>query len=308
MNTRKYFTKKENEKLLEMPEIDYSTISHRAKAEAEIKLASLEKDKRESLEREKKIKNKESPEFATELAKKKDIVNQIAETRIVFERNNVPLEDITIANLNKLIGLLNIEIRNIDEEILNEDDEPDKLEEIMGILKKYREHLIIMESQLRQESINEFMNKAAKQRNMAVRNDSNKVFNTARSDAEKRAASIFLLEQSEIRDMFEIDSEGIPVRKFISWSHVIRNRFEDIIPLTPGIKIPKRINPQTKVQEDYLFRLSSLLRNPNPRFMKIINDHYHPMGLDLTITQDKKYKNKWWIRLQTHSGQIHLRG
>lgn len=297
-NFGRYYTKKENEELLAVPEIDYGAVSHRAKAEAEIKLEELNNVKRELIDSEKKILDKDSEQMKKILVIKKDVVDKIAQTRIIFERNNVPLEDISIAQINKLIGTLHIEIKNLDEEILNEDDEPAKLEAIMDILKKYRDHLIIMESQLRQESINEFMNKATKQRTQAIRNDSNKIFNIARSDAEQRAASIFLLDQDEIRNMFQMS------KKFVSWSHIIRNRDEDIIPLTPGVAIPERFNQKTKQMEDYVFRLSSLFRNPNPRFMKIINDHYHPMGLDLTITQDAKYKNKWWIRLQCHNSEI----
>ena len=289
--------------------MDCSAISHRAKAEAEVILASLESKKKECVAEEVRM-DKSSKEFDELLSTKKKLMNQIMEYRGIFDRNNVPLENISIANLNKLIGTLNVEIRTLDEEILNEDDEPGKLEEIMNSLVRYREKLIIMESQLRQESINNFMSKATEQRVTASKRDNNRIFNIARADAEDRAASIFILDDDEIASMFSSNGDIItsgmgvasPRKNYVSWPHIIRNRFEGIVPLAPGVEIPKRFNPVTKKMEDYVFSLTSFFRNS--KFIKKLNEYYHPMGLDLTITQDKKYKNKWWIRIQTVSGTI----
>ena len=65
------------------------------------------------------------------------------------------------------------EIKNLDDEILNSDKENSNLDLILNKMKEFLEKLKIRDSELRQESINNFMKHARYQRNKSIKSNQN---------------------------------------------------------------------------------------------------------------------------------------
>lgn len=255
------------------------------------------------------MKDTSSDEYKKIIQKKKEIAQEIKEIEETINRNSPRFDELDIRSANSLIKNIEQHIKSLDEEILNTDNdtESETLEEIMENMKEIQEQLIIKESTLRQEQVNNFTRQAKQQRINHRKQDKNKTYNIARKDAENTIMGIFILDNDEIASMFSTDTFFInhekgpvkPQKMLVSWPHIIRGRENNIIPLSPGIQIPKRFDTVKKQTVDHIFTLSSFFKNP--KFISKVNEHYSPLGLDLNVKQDKKYKNKWWISLRVIS-------
>lgn len=307
-------TDRELKAVYDQPQVDTRQINFRFKFETEAKIELLEQQIKADTAHEISIKDRDSEEYQEALSRKKATTQKINDLKTRLEAHIINFDDISIADTNRMIKNLEENIKKIDEDILNEDDETDHLETIMAKMKKTLDQLRLRDSEMRQESINDFVKQARFQRTKSVKRDQNKEFNIAKRDAEQRVFEILKLDHGEIASMFSTDIHFLdhtrgpvtPRKKTISWPHIIKGRQENVIPLSPGIPIPKRFDQRDKKLKDYIFTLSSFFNNP--RFLKKMNEYYFPLGLEMTITQDKKFKNKWWIRLRVLGEIINFPG
>ena len=298
-----------NNNVQKEPKFEIKDVNFRVYIEKKNLLETKRQDLRAITCEELTISDTTSDEYKNIIAKKKKIAQEINEIEKTVERNSPRFDELDIRSANSLIKNIEEVIKSLDEEILNndDDDEGEMLENILEQMKEIKEQLIIKESTLRQEQVNNFTRQAKQQRINHRKQDQNKVYNIARRDAEKTIMGIFIMDNEEIASMFSTDTFFInhergpvkPPKMVVSWPHIIRGRENNIIPLSPGIQIPKRFDTVKKQTVDHIFTLSSFFKNP--KFISRVNEHYSPLGLDLNVKQDKKYKNKWWITLRVIS-------
>jgi hypothetical protein len=134
--------------------------------------------------------------------------------------------------------------------------------------------------------------------------DNRKTFHFAKKDAENRVFSIVALPVEEIAQCFSTSSFFIdpwqgPVRppKFVySWYHDLRIKENNLIPLSPGIEIPKKRDPKTGQVKNIDFLVSFFYSDSN--FLEMCQNYYKSFGISISIKKDKKYNKKWWIKLK----------
>jgi len=152
-------------------------------------------------------------------------------------------------SIKEEIECLQQNIISVENTILKDDDDCE--ESSWRMMKKaYEEQLEQKKKELLQyeeELINDFMKKATNNRRRSNK-DNRKTFHFAKKDAENRVFSIVALPVEEIAQCFSTSSFFIdpwqgPVRppKFVySWYHDLRMREHNLIPLSPGIEVPKK--------------------------------------------------------------------
>lgn len=288
----------------ETPDVIISEINFRTKFQEILNLDMLNVHYDKICNEEKRIRDINSEEYEICINEKKLTAKLISQKKNIIQKHTIEFEELNIRDCGKMIKNLEIEILKLDDEILNDDDDDDdELPVILQRMKETLETLQIKDAELRQEHINNFKNNAKHQRKQSMLDDTTKVFNIAKRDASDRVMEIIILEDDEIASMFSTSCHKIeygkgpqfPTNSFVTWPHIIKGYQNNIIPLSPGIEIPKKFDQTTKTYKDYNFTLSSFFRNP--KFIQLVNKHYNKLGLSMGITQDKKFKNKWHIRL-----------
>ena len=177
---------------------------------------------------------------------------------------------------------------------------------ILARMNSFRDILLFRENEMRQEQISGFMKNAQRQRKMQrshtpkvdYKKQNQMIFEAARADAEKRVKMMFQLPLEEIAELFDVRCDAGPVapeKEYISWPHVTNTREDNIVPLSPGVKVPKKFNHTTKKLNDYLFTLSGFFKNP--AFIDKLQSYYDSLGLEISIKQDRTQKFKGWIKL-----------
>lgn len=213
------------------------------------------------------------------------------------------MSEISISDIEKMIEKLKSQIKLLDYELLNSDDENPKDILIMQRMKQYLLELEIDEAKKRQVSIDTFMKKALSLRGKNDK-DNRKIFAIARNDAENRVFSIIALPAEEIAQCFSSmelyinpDKGDVKPNKFVySWFHDLRKRDNNVIPLSPGIVNPKKFDPKTKEIRETIFMISFFFENP--KFVERCQDYYRKFGLAIDIYMDQRIQRKWWIRLK----------
>ena len=208
-------------------------------------------------------------------------------------------------SIKKEIECLQKNIASVENTILNDDDDCE--ESSWRLMKKaYEEQLEQKKKELvtiENEKINNFIKKATNNRRRSNK-DNRKTFHFAKKDAESRVFSIIALPVEEIAQCFSTSSFFIdpwqgPVRppKFVySWYHDLRKRENNLIPLSPGIEVPKKRDVKTGQVRDIQFLISFFYSDP--KFLEMCQSYYKPFGITITIKKDKKYNRKWWIKLK----------
>lgn len=271
----KPLTAKESRSVYEQPDVVASQVSFRELYDLEAKI----QDCKDNSERQELKKLAEKHKFD-------------------WDRLEIHQTDVLIQNIER-------EMKLVDREILESDDDD---RDILDYMKSIHEKLLIKDAELKQMSVNNFLDQAKKQRHMASRKKDTMVFSIARKDAEKTAMSILTLDNDEIASLFSTEEQFIdpsdgpvtPKKMVVMWSHRIKGRDGNIIPHSPGIKHATRMNDNK--QEPFFFTLSSFFRNP--QFVRKVNEYYNHLGLELSLTQDKTLKNKWNIKLVVTRGEI----
>lgn len=226
------------------------------------------------------------------------------------DRDYIKLDNLNLNQLDILLPRLEKAVRDMDNIILNSDE--DLPEEPLEGLKAYLEEAKVRESELRMEQINSFQKNARNQMNRVIRKDKNTVFNIAKNDAEKRVLDIFKLSDQEVAELFSDEEDlshcagpVIPDKMMTSWPFIIKGRENNIVPLSPGIKVPRKFDDKTQTYKDYNFMVSSFLRDN--KFISKLNEHYSRLSLELSVTQDAKFKNKWWFKLMVNDPENKIR-
>ena len=218
---------------------------------------------------------------------------------------NVPKKEQNDCSIKKEIECLQKNIDSVENTILNDDDDCE--ESSWRLMKKgYEEQLEQKKEELimiEKEKIDTFLKKASNNRRRSDK-DNRKTFHFAKKDAENRVFSIVALPVEEIAQCFSTSSFFIdpwkgPVRppKFVySWYHDLRRKDNNLIPLSPGIEVPKKRDTKTGLVRDIQFLISFFYSDP--KFLEMCQDYYKPFGITITIKQDKKFNRKWWIKLK----------
>lgn len=127
------------------------------------------------------------------------------------------------------------------------------------------------------------------------------VFKIALKDAEETAYNIVTLNPEDIAHFFStkyqiIEPKGSvrPTNKFYyQWFFPLDHR--NIIPLSPGIEIPQRVDRNGMVK-DVIFTMERFFKNK--KFVQKCKDYYNIFNLNLDIFRDKNYKlRRYWIKI-----------
>lgn len=114
-----------------------------------------------------------------------------------------------------------------------------------------------------------------------------KIFGTAKKDAETRLLQAVCLSKEELEECFQD-------KAIHSWVHDLRHKPNNVIPLSPGIKVPIKKNPDGSENKIY-FTISKFYEDSF--FISKCKDYYTQFGIEFQISQDAKIKNKWYIKL-----------
>ncbi len=220
------------------------------------------------------------------------------------ESTNSPKKNETLEEMKKGLIKLNKEIATVEDTILNDDD--DHEESPWRLMKKgLEDQAIELDEKIRKESlklVDNFVQRASSNR-IRSNKDTRKVFGLAKRDAEDRVFSIVVMSDNDIAQCFSTNSFFIdptkgPVRppKFnYSWYHDLKRRENNLIPLSPGIEVPKKRDPKSGEVKDINFMVSFFYSDK--RFLERCKEYYRSYGLSLDISKDKKIRHKWWIKL-----------
>lgn len=223
------------------------------------------------------------------------------ESKVIME--DIVVDKMDINKINRFISMLKDQITTLDNEILNLDYEDQLKEHLLERLKNRIEKYKLVEAEKRMESINNFMKKAQKRRTNNNK-ESKIIFDKARKDAEDRVFSVLAMDKGDIADCFStpdlyIDPTrgSVRPRKFIySWFQDLRKRENNVIPLSPGIEVPKKIDKEKGIIKNIDFQISFFLQNE--QFIERCKKYYRCFGLEFIVQKDNKIRNKWWIKLR----------
>jgi hypothetical protein len=306
-------TNKELQSVNDTEEFSLECLSFRLRFEEEIALSLFKEDYGLIVNVEVRFKEYQSPEYLACITEKKKIADLIFKANQNIQRNTLNAEELTPVQMVGVVERLSSEIKVIEDELLNQDDDNEEyLEEILSKMKDAMENLHVREANDRTNQISSFMKNAKTQRvkkttkgdNAAKRERENLVFNTAKKDAEDKVVEILTLSDCEIAEMFSTPGNPIarkvgpitPSVQYISWTHAIKGFRNNVIPLSHGIQQPKKWDHTEKVLKDYSFTLTSFFKNP--KFIQQMNVGYNKMGLSMSITQDKTQKSAWYIEIR----------
>ena len=281
------------------------------KFENELKLDKLQPKVTASILEEQKYADNTSAEYATFMENKKNLNDIYQQCRQDHENYKIDIERLDVETISKYCSDISYQVKKLCRDVstnleLVEKDRTHK-SGIIAKMESLREKLLFRESELRTNLQRDFMKNASRQRRMrgngAPKLDrkaqNNIIFGLAKADAVKTMGVMFTIDHEELGDIFGVSHETGPVKpaeSFASWPHVTNTRADNIIPLSSGIKQPTRFDHTTKTVSNYLFTLSGFFKDR--AFINDLNEkYYHPLGLEMSMTQDKKMKFKWYIRL-----------
>ncbi len=158
----------------------------------------------------------------------------------------------------------------------------------------------------------QFMNNMFRKRSIDAKESA--IYNQAKKDAEATAFAIIAIPTEEIADFFStpkliitpdiINSGRVRPKKFIHRWYIEVSKEKNIIPLSPGITIPKKkINGKYVDQRFFLDRILM-----NHKFQKTCQNYYNQYGIEIKISKDTNYHNKKriWICLRVVNGMIYF--
>lgn len=215
-----------------------------------------------------------------------------------------PKKTETIEEMKKNLVKLNKEIATVEDTILNDDDDHD--ESPWRLMKKgLEDQIIAINEKIRKESlkmVDNFVNRASNNR-IRSNKDTRQAFGLAKRDAEERVFSIVTMSANDIAQCFSTNNFFIdptkgsvrPPRFNYSWYHDLRRRENNVIPLSPGIEVPKKRDPKSGEVKDINFMVSFFYSDA--KFLERCKDYYRSYGLSLDLSKDKKVRHKWWIKL-----------
>jgi hypothetical protein len=130
------------------------------------------------------------------------------------------------------------------------------------------------------------------------------IFEIAKNDAENRIYKIVSLSYEDIAIAFstksiQIDCNNgpvIPGKGVHSWFHDLRKRENNNIPLGPDIKVPKKKDFKTGEFREIQFTVSRSY--DDPKFVNRCKAYYSTLGINFSVNQDARIKNKYWINLK----------
>ena len=155
---RPKFSKKQEP--IKIPKMVLEEVNFRVYLEKKKLLESKQQELRTITCEELTIADTSSDEYKKVIQTKKQTAQEIKDIEETIHRNSPRFDELDIRSANSLIKNIEQHIKSLDEEILNTDNDEEELEEIMEQMKEIQEQLIIKESTLRQEQVNNFTRQA----------------------------------------------------------------------------------------------------------------------------------------------------
>lgn len=217
------------------------------------------------------------------------------------ENNDIDI----LAKMRRRKEELSNDIKSLEDKLLDDDNTENEkswesmIEGLKKELEKVDEDIKIEE----QKRVDDFMKNTIKIRRQ-INKDDRKVFQIAKKDAEDRIYEFITFPPQLIAECFsthEITLEHdkgdvVPPKLVFSWFHDLRKKSDNVIPLSPGLQVPRKKDLKTGEMKDIQFLISLFYRDK--KFINRCKKYYDKFGLDISINEDKKAKGKWWIRLK----------
>lgn len=157
---------------------------------------------------------------------------------------------------------------------------------------------------------NEFLQNIFNNRKKGRLPQHSEIFKIARKDAEETAFQTLILSPQEIAHFFSTDDCIIrctdgnvrPKKFFYKWYVPLQHRKQNVIPLSPGIKVPKKHFPNGQVK-DVTFTMERFYSDS--KFIQYCQHYYDQFNLKIDITRDKnKQSKRFFIQLSLKNDGI----
>lgn len=204
------------------------------------------------------------------------------------------------------------EISSLKDQLLNTDDENQEIEWSYAIeakelqLKHYEDQLKEQQESLK----NDFLQNLFHNRRKNTLPHHSDQFKIAQKDAEETAFKSIVVSPEDIAHFFSTNdyiiqsSDGhVRPKKFMyKWYVPLHQRKCNIIPLSPGISVPKKRFPNGQVK-DIFFTMERFYSDS--KFIQRCQEYYSQFNIHLDISRDKnKQYKRYWIQLTVDSSGI----